>query len=339
LLSAQTISNVWAEVQDSKVAVHYELKTNLDTYIVLQYSDDNGRTWQQCKTISGDLHPQNSGNKTIMWNCIVDEVFNGAIFFKVSIDHERTAREHAAREQAARDQAARENMNVTVNGVTFEMVHVQGGTFMMGCTAEQGSDCFSDEKPAHQVTVSSFNIGKYEVTQAQWKAVMGNNPSYFKGDNLPVENVSWDDVQEFISKLNAKTGKKYRLPTEAEWEFAARGGNSSKGYMYSGSNTLSNVAWYEDNSGEKTHPVGSKQPNELGIYDMSGNVYEWCSDWYGVYTSAAQTNPKGASSGSYRVLRGGSWYNTAVFCRVARGSYNIPGGRNRGYGLRLVVLP
>jgi formylglycine-generating enzyme required for sulfatase activity len=194
----------------------------------------------------------------------------------------------------------------------IEMVYVQGGTFTMGCTSEQGSDCFNDEKPVHQVTLSSFYMGQYEVTQAQWKAVMGSNPSRFKGDNLPVEQVSWNDVQEFIRKLNAQTGKRYRLPTEAEWEYAARGGNQSRGYYFSGSNGASKVAWHPDNSGNKTHPVGTKSANELGIYDMSGNVWEWCYDWYGDYPASAQNNPVGASSGSGRVRRGGSWSGYAA---------------------------
>ena len=189
----------------------------------------------------------------------------------------------------------------------IEMVYVKGGTFTMGAISEQGADAYDDEKPAHSVTLSDFYIGKYEVTQAQWRAVMGSNPSSFKGDNLPVENVSWNDIQKFIQKLNAQTGKEFRLPTEAEWEYAARGGSKSRGYKYSGSNNIGDVAWYSGNSGSKTHPVGQKQPNELGIYDMSGNVWEWCSDWYGSYSSSSQTNPKGPNSGDYRVLRGGDW--------------------------------
>jgi formylglycine-generating enzyme required for sulfatase activity len=166
---------------------------------------------------------------------------------------------------------------------------------------------------------------------------MGANPSFFKGDNLPVEKVSWDDVQDFIRKLNAQTGKRYRLPTEAEWEFAARGGNRSGGYKYAGSNSLGNVAWYDDNAGNKTHPVGQKTPNELGIYDMSGNVWEWCSDWYGSYSSGAQSNPTGASSGSYRVDRGGGWRSAAAGCRVAARGYNSPGYSYDDLGFRLVL--
>jgi formylglycine-generating enzyme required for sulfatase activity len=228
------------------------------------------------------------------------------------------------------------NAITSVNGVTFEMVYVQGGAFTMGCTGEQGSDCESNEKPTHRVTLSSYYMGKYEVTQALWKAVMGSNPSYFRGDNLPVENVSWEDANDFIRKLNALTGKNFRLPTEAEWEFAARGGNKSEGMKYSGGYSLGNVGWYDDNSGTKTHSVGQKTPNELGIYDMSGNVYEWCSDWYDGYSSSSQSNPTGASSGSYRVARGGSWNDTdASDCRVAyRGlSYPSSGGNRLGFRL------
>jgi formylglycine-generating enzyme required for sulfatase activity len=222
------------------------------------------------------------------------------------------------REKTDADRRAKEK----ADAMNIEMVYVQGGTFMMGCIGEQGSDCWDGEKPAHQVTLSSFYIGQYEVTQAQWKAVMGSNPSNFKGDNLPVEMVSWNDAQEFIRKLNAQTGKRYRLPTEAEWEYAARGGSKSRGYKYSGSNTLGNVAWYNDNSGRDTHPVGKKLPNELGIYDMSGNVSERCSDWYGAYPASAQNNPTGASSGDYRVERGGNFASDGDCDRVAyRGFY------------------
>lgn len=219
----------------------------------------------------------------------------------------------------------------------IEMVWVSGGTFTMGATSEQGSDADSDEKPAHSVTLSGYYIGKYEVTQKLWKAVMGNNPSNFTGDNLPVENVSWNDVQEFLRKLNRMTGKNYRLPTEAEWEYAARGGSNSSGNKYSGSNNIGSVAWYTENSGSKTHPVGSKSPNELGIYDMSGNVLEWCQDWYGDYSSSSQRNPQGPASGSYRVYRGGGWNNFAGYCRVSRRGGISPGDGDLNLGFRLVL--
>ena len=223
-------------------------------------------------------------------------------------------------------------------GFEPELVFVEGGTFTMGCTSEQGVDCYESEKPSHQVTVSSFQMGKYEVTQAQWRAVMGNNPSSFSGcDDCPVENVSWNDAQAYISKLNQQTGKSYRLPTEAEWEFAARGGKQSKGYKYSGSNTLGSVAWYADNSSSQTHAEGQKQANELGIYDMSGNVWEWCEDWYGGYSSSSQTNPKGPQNRSFRVLRGGSWNYVAKDCRVSDRRYYYPVYRNSSGGFRLVL--
>ena len=221
------------------------------------------------------------------------------------------------------------------NGVSFEMVEVRGGTFRMGGTSEQGSDAYDSEKPVHSVTLSGYYIGKTEVTQALWKAVMGSNPSSWKGDNLPVERVSWDDCQEFIRKLNSLTGQHFRLPTEAEWEFACRGGNNSRGYKYSGSNYIDNVAWYTDNSGAKTHPVATKLPNELGIYDMSGNVWEWCSDWYGKYSSGAQANPKGPYDGSGRVVRGVSWIDSARCCRSSYRYDFSPGICDDRFGLRL----
>ena len=224
-----------------------------------------------------------------------------------------------------------------LKGVTFEMVYVPGGTFTMGATAEQGDDAYDWEKPAHSVTLSGYYIGKYEVTQAQWRAIMGNNPSYFKGDNLPVEQVSWNDCQAFIRKLNELTGKKFSLPTEAQWEYAARGGKSG-GTKYSGSDNIGNVAWYEDNSGDRTHPVGMKKPNSLGIYDMSGNVWEWCQDWYGDYSSYSQTNPTGPDSGwSYRVYRGGCWFSLARVCRVSIRSGYAPGSRYSDLGFRLCL--
>lgn len=198
------------------------------------------------------------------------------------------------------------------------MVYVEGGTFTMGATPEQGSEVYEREKPSHSVTLSSFSIGRYEVTQEEWEAVMGSNHSNFKGAKLPVEMVGWDDCQKFIEKLNAMTGMLFRLPTEAEWEYASRGGNKSEHYKYAGSNDIGSVAWYKDNSGSTTHPVGQMSPNELGLYDMSGNVSEWCADWNGGrYSSFPQNNPKGPSSGSNRVFRGGCWICSSNACRVS----------------------
>lgn len=217
------------------------------------------------------------------------------------------------------------------------MVKVEAGSFNMGATPEMQAP-YEVEKPVHRVTLTNnYYIGKYEVTQALWQAVMGSNPSYFKGDDLPVERVSWNDCQDFISKLNAMTGKRFRLPSEAEWEYAARGGKKSRGYQYSGSNTLGDVAWYEGNSGSKTHAVGTKQPNELGIYDMTGNVDEWCQDWYGSYSSSPQTNPIGAVSGSRRVRRGGGWCSSASYCRSSYRYNCAPDDRYVDIGFRLVL--
>ena len=222
------------------------------------------------------------------------------------------------------------------------MVPVQGGTFIMGCQDGRDEDCSIDEKPAHTVTLSAFQIGKYEVTQADWRAVMGDNPSYFKNcDDCPVEQVSWDEIQEFLKKLNSlNPGKNYRMPTEAEWEYAARGGHKMSKDIplitaYAGGSDVGKVAWYRSNSGRKTHPVGTRAPNALGLYDMSGNVLEWCSDWYGDYTNEAQTNPIRPKSGSSRNQRGGSWADIPHFCRVADRLGDIPGTRSKDTGFRL----
>jgi len=231
------------------------------------------------------------------------------------------------------------NLPTVIQNLIDNMVPVEGGTFTMGATAEQGSDAWDDEKPGHKVTLSSFSIGKYEVTQEEWEAVMGKNPSKSKGAKHPVENVSWVDCQKFIRKLNQLTGKQFRLPTEAEWEYAARGGNRSRGYKYSGSDNIGSVAWYTDNRGETTYPVGQKSSNELGLYDMSGNVWEWCQDWYdkNYYGSSPSQNPKGPSTGSIRVLRGGCWGGFARYCRVSNRSYFTPVIRNGLLGLRLAL--
>ena len=224
-----------------------------------------------------------------------------------------------------------------VNGISFNMIRVEGGTFTMGATSEQGSDAFDDEMPPHKVKLSPYYIGESEVTQALWEAVMGGNPSIFKGANRPVESVSWNDCQSFIEKLNSMTGQNFRLPTEAEWEYAARGGKKSQRYKYSGSNTLDNVAWYFENSGGETHEVMTKSPNELGIYDMSGNVEEWCDDRYGDYSSNSQPNPISQSLSSSYVNRGGSWISNVRNCRVSYRFGSSRGSQNFNQGLRLAL--
>ena len=233
-------------------------------------------------------------------------------------------------------------LTFTVNGVTFKMLPVEGGTFTMGATPEQGSDACDKEKPAHNVTLRNFFIGETEVTQALWQAVMVSNPSHFHGDNLPVENVDWKKCQKFIRKLNELcaeqlNGKQFALPTEAEWEYAARGGKKSHCYKYSGSNSINEVAWYSDISDRKTHIVGTKHANELGLYDMSGNVWEWCQDWYGNYSSGEQTNPTGLATGSGRVYRGGGCCINAKNCRVSNRFSVDASDHYDDLGLRLVL--
>jgi formylglycine-generating enzyme required for sulfatase activity len=308
---AQKVSNIRAEQRGQEIVVWYSLETTSPCEVSLLLSQDNGVTWgSPLKNVSGDVGKNiAAGEKQINWKVLEEreQLVGDKIKFKVVASGKKSFEP--------------------------EMIFVEGGTFQMGSSSGE-----SDEKPVHSVTLSAFNIGKYEVTQAQWKVVMGNNPSNFTGcDDCPVENVSWNDVQDFIRKLNAQTGKNYRLPTEAEWEYAAKGGKSGKGYTYSGSNDLNAVAWNSDNSGSKTHSIGGKQANELGIYDMSGNVWEWCSDWYDTYTSYSETNPTGASSGQLRVLRGGSWLSSANRCRTAFRFRRNPDDWYYYYGFRLVL--
>ena len=286
---AQIVSNITAELISGKVAVHYNLQSAEPVNCTLSYSVD-GFSFVPCRTVSGDLVSQTTGNKTILWSYPADNIRNGSFYFKV----EALKATQPATAVTTPNTVTPKITPAPANDLNIEMVFVEGGTF--------------DINKDYRVTLSSYYIGKYEVTQAQWKAVMGNNSSKFSGDNLPVENVNWYDVQEFIKKLNATTGKNYRLPTEAEWIFASRGGNQSKGYKYSGSNNINEVAWYEKNSNKKSHTVGTRLPNELGIYDMSGNVSEWCSDWfYYKYSKGEQINPVGPVKGSWRVYRGGNW--------------------------------
>ena len=321
---SQKVSNVDAYQEGKNIVITYSL-SEAGMVNAVYCSTDGGRTWgAPLRHVSGDVNKSvSAGSHRVVWDVLSErEHLKGEnICFKVEAG----------------------NQLFTVNGVSFEMVRVEGGTFTMGATAEQGRYADSDEKPTHQVTLSSYSIGKTEVTQALWQAVMGSNPSEFNGSNLPVENVTWEDCQAFITKLNALTGKTFRLPTEAEWEYAARGGDNSRGYKYSGSNTLSNVAWYRGgNSSSTTHPVATKAPNELGIYDMSGNVWEWCNDWYSwysssYYTSASQANPTGPNSGSERVVRGGSWSSYAFNCSVSKRYRFYPSFRDTFLGLRLAL--
>ena len=315
---AQQIQNVAATQEGKTIVVSYDLTDNTSgsTYDVELYcSTDGGSTFgKPLSAVRGDAGKEikPGASRRISWDVLAD------------------------REKLTGNRIVFEVRARTTDQTGIAMVFVKGGTFTMGCTSEQ-SNCYDDEKPVHQVTVSDFRMGKYEVTQKQWKEIMTNNPSRFKNcEDCPVEDVSWDDIQEFIKKLNLKSGKNYRLPTEAEWEYAARGGSAGSSTLYAGSNNIDEIAWYDDH---KTHPVGQKKPNELGLHDMTGNVWEWCNDWYGNYGSGNQSNPKGSSTGSSRVLRGGSWFDLARNCRVANRSYNNPVTRYYSYGFRLVLAP
>ena len=224
------------------------------------------------------------------------------------------------------------------------MIKVEGGTFDMKETVSSGYHGLSSKEIVQKTTLSDYCIGETQVTQALWKAVMEKNPSYSKGDEKPVEQVSWDDCQTFITKLNSILssqlgGKHFALPTEAQWEYAARGGQKSQGYKYAGSDTPEEVAWFCDNSEHDSHAVGTRLPNELGLYDMSGNVWEWCQDWFNSYDQSSQTNPQGPSEGLARVRRGGAWSYNVGGCRVSYRSSFSPSSRYYFLGFRLVLVP
>ncbi|MCF8366469.1 MAG: formylglycine-generating enzyme family protein [Bacteroidales bacterium] len=358
-VNSQQIQNVQATQDGKNIIVSYDLSgaSSGDAFEVELYcSTDGGATFGNAlKSVSGDAGKEIKPGTMhrISWDVLAD------------------------REKLSGNRIVFEVRARTTDQAGIEMMFVKGGTFTMGCTSEQ-SDCDGNEKPTHQVTLSDFYIGKYEVTVAQFKNFIDETSystdadkdggSYFwtgsgwtkksgvnwKSDatgttrpqseyNHPVIHVSWNDAIEYCKWLNRKTGKNYRLPTEAEWEYAARDGVQTNGHssLYAGSNNIDEVAWYDGNSGSKTHPVGKKKPNELGLYDMTGNVWEWCSDWYGsdYYKNSSRNNPQGPSSGSYRVLRGGSWYGNARRCRVANRYNHHPDIRNINYGFRLVLAP
>ncbi len=325
-LLAQKATNVVARQVGKNIEVTYDLDKASD--VSLSVSTDGGKTYSQPLVhVSGNVGKgvASGSNKKIIWDVLSEResLIYGSVVFKVNTN-------------------TLSDQTFTFKGVSFKMIYVQEGTFSMGATSEQESDAESDEKPAHSVTLSSFSIGETEVTQALWTVVMGRNPSKFIGGNRPVEQVSWNDCLTFISKLNNLLssqlgGKRFRMPTEAEWEYAARGGNKSRGYKYSGSNNIGDVAWCNSISNYTTHLVKQKLPNELGLYDMSGNVWEWCQDWYGGYSSPSQTNPKGPSSGSYRIRRGGSWGCDAWRCRSSKRNLAHPASSDDDLGLRLVL--
>jgi len=300
LVLAQSVTNVVDRQDKDEIIITYDLVSqSASAPVSISYTTDNGATWQRITDAEGDLGLKVSPGqgKTIRW-LISPDVADQTLRFKVNaVDLSR-------------------------------MVWVDGGAFQMGSNSGE-----PDEKPVHTVTVKGFYMDKYEVTQAEYRRVMGTNPSYFTNcADCPVELVTWHDAMAYAQKV----GK--RLPTEAEWEYAARGGNQSRGYKYAGSDNLDAVGWYDGNSGGKTHPVGQKQPNELGLYDMSGNVWEWCADWYGenYYAKSPQDNPTGPASGSHRVLRGGSWLNYDYYCPVSSRLRFNPVSRNGDVGFRCV---
>ena len=330
-ISAQQVTNASFTQKGKQVEITYTLDRKADIEVFV--STDGGKTYGNAlRAVKGDVGAEVApGSKRLIWSPLEegDGIVSDNVVFKIVPDGG--------------------GIRVfTINGVTFKMVRVDGGSFTMGCDSEQDSECIDKEQPAHEVALQTFYIGQTEVTQALWYAVMGTDIAqqrdkansnwhlYGEGDNYPMYYVSWQDCQDFIFRLNQLTGKRFVLPTEAQWEYAARGGNKSKNYIYSGSKNIDNVAWYD---GNKVHSVASKFPNELGIYDMSGNLWEWCADWYGVYSAESQSEPYGPATGGLRVYRGGSSWSPANNCRVTyRGSY-MPQNRYYILGFRLALLP
>jgi len=275
-------------------------------------------------------NPTIADNKTVITGVLNESFYTEITDLKVSTTY--YVRAYATNTEGT---GYGNEISFTTSSINIEMIFVEGGTFTMG---RFGDLVEPNEKPGHRVTLSSFNIGKYEVTEGEWFTVMGKNQSIEpKGDNYPVEGVSWNDVQVFIVKLNTLTGKNYRLPTEAEWEYAAQGGKQTIIYDYSGGNYLKDLGWYYDNSGGSKRITGTKAPNQLGIYDMSGNVSEWCNDWYGLYSSDEQTDPVGPLSGNYRVIRGGNFYSGDYSCRVSTRTSLLPIYFYSVVGFRLVL--
>ncbi|GAB1448169.1 hypothetical protein MASR2M44_11750 [Bacteroidota bacterium] len=332
-LQAQQITQVSARQDGKKIVVEYEatgISAEQFYNISLAYSTD-GINWVETqKGLSGVIGKgqQLKSSNQVIWEPLQElpALTSSTLRFQINAK---------ASFENVTCYGCTEEQKWVVQEIEANMVSIPAGSFWMGCS-EGDNECYDDEKRIHQVRLNGFKMSKYEVTQVQWEAIMGTNPSNFQGcSNCPVEQVSWNEAQKFIKKLNSLTRKNYRLPTEAEWEYAARGGEQND--KYSGSDDIGAVAWYYayDNSGSKTHPVGQKQANGYGLKDMSGNVWEWCNDWYGDYSSNSQNNPQGPSTGANRVYRGGSCYTYARSCRVSNRSSNSPDYRYGNLGFRL----
>jgi formylglycine-generating enzyme len=333
---AAEVKNISSKQVGNRVQITYDLvgdENEADVDVTVKVGDKDYKASEL--HLEGDMGKVRPGSrKTLWWNVLQD--FPRGLDQNVSFDV-------AAGGKIFKDPST-----------GMELVFVKGGCYQMG-NASVGNvgSADADEKPIHEACVSDFYMGKYEVTQGQWKQIMGgnpwnqimgSNPSHFSscGDNCPVENVSWNDVQDFISRLNNRSGKRYRLPTEAEWEYAARsGGRNEKWEGTSSKSSLGDSAWYRSNSDSKTHPVGQKLPNGLGLYDMSGNVWEWCSDWYrgDYYKNSDSDNPEGPSSGSSRVYRGGDWYSNPADTRTSIRNRRDPSDRRDNIGFRLALPP
>lgn len=322
---AQNVSNVRFKVVDKELTVTYSLDQQSDIRMrVVSQIGEKVFVSDPIQNLSGDIGRNVSAGdekKIIAFDMPeIRGLDSSEYYFIVEVDDG--------------------SVNIYINDIVLKMLPVEGGTFMMGNNkADAARHHYESERPAHQVTVSDFYLGKYEVTQRLWTTVMGENPSKWQyNDSLPVEQVSWNDVQIFVARLSQMTGYHFRLPTEAEWEYAARGGKKSKGYTYPGTNgDLSSYAWFGFNAGGHTHPVGQKKPNELGFHDMAGNVWEWCSDWASDYTSESQTNPRGPKHGENKIARGGSMNSPTYGCTVSDRCWYLPDHGYGFYGFRLAL--
>lgn len=322
VLRAQVVTDVAFALSHDSLTITYTLSRKAD--ICVRVALDGGRFTPPLKGLSGAV------GKGV-------EPGEGLVITAVQLPEIRGVEPEAITFLVEEDDGA---LIVYVDSLAMRMMPVEGGTFVMGCTHPRGEKhTYADELPLHRVTVNSFMMGQHEVTQALWKAVMGENPSKWAGnDSLPVEQVSWNAAQIFIARLSQMTGYRFRLPTEAEWEYAARGGCRSHGTPYPGVRSqMWEACWYGGNASGHSHPVGLLKPNELGLFDMGGNVMEWCADWMAPYTAQPQTSPQGPRSGECRILRGGCFNSPTWGCSVFERGWYLPDYGYSYFGLRLVI--